>query len=239
MRQNRAFKEKSYAHGSLNIAIFDGILERFCSDFEEPLHIKSLHNRHIKREKKRAKECKRHKYMKDNDKNEATWDTVKTKTDGSELLSSSSSGSRNSGSIWILSSDPVSGLKIQIQIQHSWIFHFLELKFSWISNFLEFTFSWIAIFVDWNFFEMKSSWIQTFFNENSFKKMWIQEDFNPENFESRKMKNSGMLDLNLHFKHCTWIWTSNSDWSWVSTSWTWRTQEFIAICFSFTNTRIF
>ena len=122
--------------------------------------------------------------------------------------------------------DPVSGLKIQIQIQHSWIFHFLELKFSWISNFLEFTFSWIAIFVDWNFFEMKSSWIQTFFNENSFKKMWIQEDFNPENFESRKMKNSGMLDLNLHFKHCTWIWTSNSDWSWVSTSWTWRTQEF-------------
>ena len=72
MRQNRAFKEKSYAHGSLNIAIFDGILERFGSDFKEPLHIKSLHNRHIKREKKRAKECKRHKYMTDNDKNEAT-----------------------------------------------------------------------------------------------------------------------------------------------------------------------
>ena len=72
MRQNRAFKEKSYEHGSLNIAIFDGTLERFGSDFKEPLHIKSLHNRHIKREKKRTKECKRHKYMKDNDKNEAT-----------------------------------------------------------------------------------------------------------------------------------------------------------------------
>ena len=40
MRRNRAFKEKSYvkADGSLNVAISDGILERFCSDLKEPLN---------------------------------------------------------------------------------------------------------------------------------------------------------------------------------------------------------
>ena len=40
MCRSKAFKEKSYAKadGSLNVAISDGILERFCSDLKEPLN---------------------------------------------------------------------------------------------------------------------------------------------------------------------------------------------------------
>ena len=126
----------------------------------------------------------------------------KTETDGNNLRLSSS-GSRNSGSISIWSSNPGTVFKMKIQIQHSWIFHFPGFKIFWIqenvnhSHFLEWIFHWRK-------FESRNISIQTSFNSRKceFKKVW-----NPRKFQFRKMKNSGMLDLNLDFETWNWIWT--------------------------------
>ena len=135
----------------------------------------------------------------------------KTETDGNKLLSSSSSGSRNSGSIWIWSSNPGTVFKMKIQIQHSWIFHFPGFKIFWIEVFLDSHFlEWIF---HWRKFESRKISFQKSFNpgKSQFRKMWIQGSLKSKKIsiqENEKFKNVGFesgfwalkLDLNLKFR---------------------------------------
>ena len=112
-----------------------------------------------------------------------------------KLLSSSSSGSRNSGSIWIWSSNPDTVFKMKIQIQHSWIFHFPGFKIFWIEVFLDSHFlEWIFIEESLNPGRFHFKKVSIHENRNSgkceFKEVWNQENFN-----SRKWK----------IQEC-WIW---------------------------------
>ena len=131
----------------------------------------------------------------------------KTETDGNKLLRLSSSGSRNSGSIWIWSSNPGTVFKMKIQIHHSWIFHFPGFKIFWIEVFLDSHFlEWIFIEESLNPGRFHFKKVSIHENRNSgkceFKEVW-----NPRKFQFKKMKNSRMLDLNLDFEPWNWIWT--------------------------------